>query len=309
MAPFDLKEEILRLKEERNAIILAHSYQTGDIQDMADYVGDSLGLAYKAQNTDCDVIAFCGVHFMAETAKILNPDKTVILPDADAGCSLEASCDAGELEAFLKENAHKNYYVVAYVNCSIGVKALSQWQADEALPSGETILAWMNEANRNILATRANANQMKTTAVALYLYKNQAVWAHIGDSRLYHFHNGVLADYTEDHSLAQLSIKMGELHSRSEIPSFEGRSKLFRVIGDDEIKPQLHAPITLSPGDHAFLLCSDGLWERLLEDEIMLDLHKAATAEEWVYLLRCRAMMRKSTDVDNNTAIAIWIKE
>ena len=155
---------------------------------------------------------------------------------------------------------------------SIGVKALSQWQADEALPSGETILAWMNEANRNILATRANANQMKTTAVALYLYKNQAVWAHIGDSRLYHFHNGVLADYTEDHSLAQLSIKMGELHSRSEIPSFEGRSKLFRVIGDDEIKPQLHAPITLSPGDHAFLLCSDGLWERLLEDEIMLDL-------------------------------------
>ena len=246
---------------------------------------------------------------MAETAKILNPDKTVILPDADAGCSLEASCDAGELEAFLKENAHKNYYVVAYVNCSIGVKALSQWQADEALPSGETILAWMNEANRNILATRANANQMKTTAVALYLYKNQAVWAHIGDSRLYHFHNGVLADYTEDHSLAQLSIKMGELHSRSEIPSFEGRSKLFRVIGDDEIKPQLHAPITLSPGDHAFLLCSDGLWERLLEDEIMLDLHKAATAEEWVYLLRCRAMMRKSTDVDNNTAIAIWIKE
>ena len=125
---------------------------------------------------------------------------------------------------------------------SIGVKALSQWQADEALPSGETILAWMNEANRNILATRANANQMKTTAVALYLYKNQAVWAHIGDSRLYHFHNGVLADYTEDHSLAQLSIKMGELHSRSEIPSFEGRSKLFRVIGDDEIKPHHASP-------------------------------------------------------------------
>ncbi|MCD8064199.1 quinolinate synthase NadA [Akkermansia sp.] len=135
MAPFDLKEEILRLKKERNAIILAHSYQTGDIQDMADYVGDSLGLAYKAQNTDCDVIAFCGVHFMAETAKILNPDKTVILPDTDAGCSLEASCDAGELEAFLKENAHKNYYVVAYVNCSIGVKAL----ADVIVTSGNAV--------------------------------------------------------------------------------------------------------------------------------------------------------------------------
>ena len=135
MAPFDLKEEILRLKKERNAIILAHSYQTGDIQDMADYVGDSLGLAYKAQHTDCDVIAFCGVHFMAETAKILNPDKTVILPDADAGCSLEASCDAGELEAFLKENADRNYYVVAYVNCSIGVKAL----ADVIVTSGNAV--------------------------------------------------------------------------------------------------------------------------------------------------------------------------
>lgn len=135
MAPFDLKEEILRLKKERNAIILAHSYQTADIQDIADFVGDSLGLAYKAQNTDCDVIVFCGVHFMAETAKILNPHKTVVLPDADAGCSLEASCDAGDLEAFLKENAHRNYYVVAYVNCSIGVKAL----ADVIVTSGNAV--------------------------------------------------------------------------------------------------------------------------------------------------------------------------
>lgn len=136
MAPFDLKEEILRLKKERNAIILAHSYQTGDIQDMADYVGDSLGLAYKAQHTDCDVIAFWRASISwAETAKILNPDKTVILPDADAGCSLEASCDAGELEAFLKENADRNYYVVAYVNCSIGVKAL----ADVIVTSGNAV--------------------------------------------------------------------------------------------------------------------------------------------------------------------------
>ena len=135
MAPVDLKEEILRLKKERNAIILAHSYQTADIQDIADFVGDSLGLAYKAQSTDCRVIAFCGVHFMAETAKILNPDKTVVLPDADAGCSLEASCDAGDLAAFLNENAHRNYYVVAYVNCSIGVKAL----ADVIVTSGNAV--------------------------------------------------------------------------------------------------------------------------------------------------------------------------
>ena len=120
----DLKEEILRLKKERNAIILAHNYQDGEIQDIADYVGDSLGLAYKAQDTSAEVIAFCGVHFMAETAKILNPNKTVILPDKDAGCSLEESCPAEDLEAFLKANAAKNYYVIAYINCSGGVKAL-----------------------------------------------------------------------------------------------------------------------------------------------------------------------------------------
>ncbi len=120
----DLKEDILRLKKERNAVILAHNYQIGAIQDIADYVGDSLGLAYQAQETDADVIVFCGVHFMAETAKILNPTKTVVLPDKDAGCSLEQACPADQLEAFLKENAEKNYYVIAYINCSAGVKAL-----------------------------------------------------------------------------------------------------------------------------------------------------------------------------------------
>ncbi len=124
-AALDLKDAILQLKKERNAVILAHNYQTGDIQDLADYVGDSLGLAYRAQEADADVIAFCGVHFMAETAKIVNPTKTVVLPDKDAGCSLEESCPGPELEAFLKEHAEKNYYVIAYINCSAHVKALS----------------------------------------------------------------------------------------------------------------------------------------------------------------------------------------
>ena len=120
----DLRQDILRLKKERNAVILAHNYQTGDIQDIADYVGDSLGLAYQAQKTDADVIAFCGVHFMAETAKIVNPEKTVVLPDLDAGCSLEESCPAEDLEQYLNDHADKNYYVIAYINCSGGVKAL-----------------------------------------------------------------------------------------------------------------------------------------------------------------------------------------
>jgi quinolinate synthase len=123
-AALDLKEEILALKKARNAVILAHNYQTGDIQDVADYVGDSLGLAYHAKATNAEVIAFCGVHFMAETAKIVNPGKIVVLPDRDAGCSLEQSCPADQLEAYLKANADKNYYVIAYINCSGGVKAL-----------------------------------------------------------------------------------------------------------------------------------------------------------------------------------------
>ncbi len=121
----DLTADILRLKKERNAVILAHNYQTKEIQEIADFVGDSLGLAYKAKETNADVIAFCGVHFMAETAKIVNPSKIVVLPDRDAGCSLEQSCPGPQLEAFLKANAAKNYYVIAYINCSGHVKALS----------------------------------------------------------------------------------------------------------------------------------------------------------------------------------------
>jgi quinolinate synthase len=111
------------LKKQLNAVILAHNYQVAEIQDIADYVGDSLGLSQQAAKTSADVIVFCGVHFMAETAKILNPHKIVVLPDKDAGCSLEESCPAEQLEAFQKTNP--NFYTIAYINCSAAVKALS----------------------------------------------------------------------------------------------------------------------------------------------------------------------------------------
>src|SRR6266702_2114036 len=104
----DLAEELLELKRERNAVILAHNYQVPELQDVADFVGDSLGLSYQAAKTDADVILFCGVHFMAETAKIINPTKRVILPDLDAGCSLSESCPPEKLAQFLKEHAGKN---------------------------------------------------------------------------------------------------------------------------------------------------------------------------------------------------------
>ncbi|MEX1118517.1 MAG: quinolinate synthase NadA [Terrimicrobiaceae bacterium] len=125
MVSLDLVEEIQELKRKRNAVILAHNYQEGAIQDLADFVGDSLGLSRQAAETEADVIAFCGVHFMGETAKILNPTKTVVIPDRDAGCSLSDSCPPEKLESYLLEHAEKNYYVVAYINCSAGVKALA----------------------------------------------------------------------------------------------------------------------------------------------------------------------------------------
>ena len=121
----DLAEELLELKRERDAVILAHNYQVPELQDVADFVGDSLGLSYQAAKTNAQVILFCGVHFMAETAKIINPGKRVILPDLEAGCSLSESCPPDKLEKFLKDHADKNYYVIAYINCSAGVKALS----------------------------------------------------------------------------------------------------------------------------------------------------------------------------------------
>jgi quinolinate synthase len=118
-----LQEKVLDLKRRKNAVILAHNYQVREIQEVADFVGDSLGLSYQAQATQADIILFCGVHFMAETAKIVNPGKKVLLPDMDAGCSLADSCDAKDLAAYKERNP--GVYVVAYINCTAEVKALS----------------------------------------------------------------------------------------------------------------------------------------------------------------------------------------
>lgn len=174
------------------------------------------------------------------------------------------------------------------------------------LPTAEQILDWMNQSNQEILRRRNNPRHMKTTAVALFVAQNRAVWAHIGDSRLYHYYNGRLADVTADHSVSYLAVKMGEI-TRRDIPGHPDRNKVLKVLGEDTISPEIHDPVTLGAGQHAFLLCSDGLWERLHEDEIMLDLHKSQTPDQWLLNLRCRAEMRKHTDVDNNTAVAVYL--
>ena len=133
----DLLAEIDRLREERNAVILAHYYQKPQIQDIADFVGDSLELSRKAAETDAEVIAFCGVKFMADTAKILSPDKIVVLPDMDAGCSLEDSCPPDKFRAF--REAHPDHIALTYINCSTEVKALSDVIVTSS--SAETILS------------------------------------------------------------------------------------------------------------------------------------------------------------------------
>jgi quinolinate synthase len=137
LSGLDLRAEIDRLRKERNAVILAHYYQRPELQDLADFVGDSLELSKKAAATDADVIAFCGVKFMADTAKILSPDKIVVLPDLDAGCSLEDSCPPEKFRAF--REAHPDHIALTYINCSTEVKALSDVIVTSS--SAETILS------------------------------------------------------------------------------------------------------------------------------------------------------------------------
>ncbi|GAA4771099.1 quinolinate synthase NadA [Stakelama sediminis] len=142
----DLLAEIERLRKERNAVILAHYYQKPEIQDLADFVGDSLDLSKKAAETDADVIAFCGVRFMAETAKILSPEKVVVLPDMDAGCSLEDSCPPEQFARFRAE--HPDHIALTYINCSIQVKALSDIIVTSS--SAEKILSQIPEDQKII---------------------------------------------------------------------------------------------------------------------------------------------------------------
>jgi quinolinate synthase len=146
LAGLDLRAEIDRLRQERKAVILAHYYQKPELQDLADFVGDSLELSKKAAATDAEVIAFCGVKFMADTAKILSPEKIVVLPDLDAGCSLEDSCPPDKFRAF--REAHPDHIALTYINCSTEVKALSDVIVTSS--SAETILSQIPKSQKII---------------------------------------------------------------------------------------------------------------------------------------------------------------
>ena len=162
----ELVESIRKLKEEKNALILAHYYQRGEIQDIADYVGDSLALAQWAAKTDADIIVMCGVHFMGETAKILSPDKKVLVPDMNAGCSLADSCPADRFERFVKE--HPEYTVVSYVNTTAAVKAVTDVvvtstnarQIVESFPEDEKIIFGPDQNLGNFINSVTGRNML-----------------------------------------------------------------------------------------------------------------------------------------------------
>ena len=147
----DVEAEIVRLKKELNAVILAHYYQESEIQDVADFVGDSLALAQQAEKTTADVIVFCGVHFMAETAKILNPDKLVLLPDLDAGCSLSDRCPPDKFKAFKAK--YPDHFVATYVNSSAAIKGFVGRHGGIVCTSSNarTVLEWAFARGRRVL--------------------------------------------------------------------------------------------------------------------------------------------------------------
>jgi quinolinate synthase len=171
-----LAKEVFALKKQLNAVILAHNYQVPEIQDVADFVGDSLGLAQQAAKTSAEVIVFCGVHFMAETAKILNPNKIVVLPDKNAGCSLEESCPAEKLAALQATNP--NFWTIAYINCSAAVKAL----CDVIVTSGnaERIVAAAPKDRDLLFVPDENLGQwvMEQTGRPMTLWKGNC-YAHV----------------------------------------------------------------------------------------------------------------------------------
>lgn len=170
----DLEVEIARLKKERNAVILAHYYQESEIQDVADFIGDSLQLSQQAAKTNADVICFAGVHFMAETAKILSPQKIVVLPDLEAGCSLADGCPADKFAAW--KSMHPNYVVVSYINCSAEVKALSDYICTSS--NAEKIIRAAYDTGFNVLfAPDKNLGNylIKKTRIPMTLWQGSCI--------------------------------------------------------------------------------------------------------------------------------------
>lgn len=187
----------------------------------------------------------------------------------------------------------------------IAVRYLSQCRNCTVMPTDAQITEWFRDANEEIISRNQSVAGMRTTAVFWALFHGYAVWAHVGDSRLYHFHNGQLLNVTNDHSVPQMQVYAGEL-TREQITDSPDRNRLLRAIGSEQMEVEIHPAVQLQQGRNAFLLCSDGFWEYLTDSEIWLDLQKSASPSEWLMYLRCRGEMRRNDKADNHTAIAIF---
>lgn len=170
----------------------------------------------------------------------------------------------------------------------------------------KTMIALVEEAQKQVLGLHNRYYSMKTTVVALVTNQEQAVWAHVGDSRLYHFQNKKLVFQTKDHSASQIAVMLGDI-TPDQIRFHEDRSTVYRALGQEgDIKVETREE-TLGPGQHAFLLCSDGFWEYVLEAEMEEDLNNAVSPEDWLEKMRARLKQRVPADNDNNTAAVLWL--
>ena len=189
----------------------------------------------------------------------------------------------------------------------LAVASLSGCGSDGNFPEEEELMQAFVNANQEVLKKQQNKFHMKTTAVYLCMHETRAIWGHIGDSRLYHFFNGKLCDYTLDHSLSQVAVALGEIE-RKDIPNHSQRSSLLRALGCEGEEAKVHAPILLEEGKHAFLLCTDGFWEYLSDDEISEVLKESESAKRWILKLRQFVESRCGNKNDNNTAIAVMLE-
>lgn len=159
--------------------------------------------------------------------------------------------------------------------------------------------------NRKILQQQSDDIKMRTTAVFLAARGARLIWGHVGDSRMYHYLNGTLVRHTIDHSVSQLAVSLGEIR-RDQIPGHSGRNKLTRALGAEGVRPEIHGPVKLGRGTHAFLLCTDGFWEYVTEDEMRSDLLESQSPNEWLQRMRGRLQLRCGDSNDNNTAVAVF---
>lgn len=178
---------------------------------------------------------------------------------------------------------------------------------DGLFPDKQVLQKAFRLANSDLMEKQQNAFHMKSTAVCLCLQNNRAIWAHIGDSRLYHVYDEQLADFTLDHSASQLAVYLGEL-TREKIPGDPGRNRLVKVMGVAGDEPEIHEEIPLQPGQHAFLLCSDGLWEYLNDEAIVDVLSHSETSKQALSRLREAKEKKSPPDCDNNSGIVIFVK-